>query len=514
MAFIKSLRLENLRSLRDTKHIDLKPITILVGKNSVGKSTFLRTFPLLRQSSEKDKRAPILWYGHLTDFGDFNTALNRNANEKHIGFTFELDLSEIESDIDLPIVLNENINNKIKIGLYIQGDNKSSYASELCLEFFDQNIRYIFNNQQEVEALEVNSYTYTKDFLKERNLDFKVIQKDILPFPRIVTKVKKEKTEYFRSSNFFEEQLNLSLKKLCSRKLNDKTIDRIISGIPFSSNSKIFEYLSTQKISVGLANQLEKKGYESPEFKKLVDHYFLSRISYLIFVLDIGLSNSFRTVRYLEPLRATAQRYYRRQELAVDEIDSKGSNIAMFLDSLSSTERVSLGQLLLTHFDIEVNARNNGGHLALTIKHPDIKEETNIADLGVGYSQLLPFIIQLWDAISRRNRISNFNYLPTGRKQKYFVVEQPELHLHPAYQAKIADLICSILDKDKVNLILETHSSHLIFRLGELIEENKLDKNDVQILIFEEKDGHSEIKHSAFDDNGRLINWPIGFFQP
>ncbi|MFL9514999.1 DUF3696 domain-containing protein [Acinetobacter baumannii] len=34
------------------------------------------------------------------------------------------------------------------------------------------------------------------------------------------------------------------------------------------------------------------------------------------------------------------------------------------------------------------------------------------------------------------------------------------------------------------------------------------------MLIFEEKDGHSEIKHSAFDDNGRLINWPIGFFQP
>lgn len=514
MAFIKALKLENLRSLKDTGYIKIKPITILVGKNSVGKSTFLRTFPLLRQSSEREKKAPILWYGNLTDFGDFNTALNRNADQKHIGFSFALDLSDLKDDIDLALDIKKESNNEIKVCFRIQGDNKSSFASELELCFLDQKIKYIFNNQQEVEELNVNTHIYSKDYLKEKGLEFKVIQSDILPFPRLLTKIKKDKVEFLRPSNFFEQQLAQSLQNLCIRKVNEKTIERIIAGIPFSVNEKIYEYLINQKFSVGLSTKLKTKEIHSSEFKKIVDLYFLSKLHYLIFVIDMGLSNSFRSVRYLEPLRATAQRYYRRQELAIDEIDSKGSNIAMFLDSLSTSEKNSLSELLIKHFNIEANARNTGGHLTLTIKHPDLKEETNIADLGVGYSQLLPFVIQLWDSVNRRSRTKHFNYLPTGRRQKYFVVEQPELHLHPAYQAKIADLICSILDKEKLNLILETHSSHLIFRLGELIEEKILDKNDVQILIFEEKEGCSEIRHAEFDDEGRLLNWPIGFFQP
>lgn len=79
---LDSIQLKNLRSLKDTGFIQLKPITVLVGKNSVGKSTFLRSFPLIRQSCERQKRAPILWYGKLVDFGDFKTALNRTAAKK------------------------------------------------------------------------------------------------------------------------------------------------------------------------------------------------------------------------------------------------------------------------------------------------------------------------------------------------------------------------------------------------------------------------------------------------
>ncbi|MGP6295928.1 AAA family ATPase, partial [Pseudomonas aeruginosa] len=54
--------------------IPIKPINILVGKNSCGKSTFLRTFPLLRQSVQANTKSPILWFGDLVDFGDFSTA--------------------------------------------------------------------------------------------------------------------------------------------------------------------------------------------------------------------------------------------------------------------------------------------------------------------------------------------------------------------------------------------------------------------------------------------------------
>ena len=67
-----SVRLKNIRSLQDTGQIDLRPITILVGTNSSGKSTFTRMFPLLKQSVEVHSNTPVLWYGDLVDFGTIN----------------------------------------------------------------------------------------------------------------------------------------------------------------------------------------------------------------------------------------------------------------------------------------------------------------------------------------------------------------------------------------------------------------------------------------------------------
>lgn len=92
MSQISGVRVKNLRCFGDTGFIDLRPITILVGKNSAGKSTFARLFPLLRQSAEEDKRSPILWYGRLVDFGSFPVALNRTAKEKRISLEFKIEL--------------------------------------------------------------------------------------------------------------------------------------------------------------------------------------------------------------------------------------------------------------------------------------------------------------------------------------------------------------------------------------------------------------------------------------
>ncbi|HAD78216.1 MAG TPA: hypothetical protein DCF99_00635 [Flavobacteriaceae bacterium] len=123
----------------------------------------------------------------------------------------------------------------------------------------------------------------------------------------------------------------------------------------------------------------------------------------------------------------------------------------------------------------------------------------------------------MWDInnYKRGNKHKSLGLFRTQQKS-YFVVEQPELHLHPAYQAKIADVIDKILDKSKLNVVIETHSPHLIYRFGELIEENNsnISKHDIQVLIFEEINGETKISKSVFDDEGRLQNWPIGFFQP
>ncbi|HYE32775.1 MAG TPA: AAA family ATPase, partial [Methylomirabilota bacterium] len=89
---LEKIRIRNLRSLADTGFIDLKPLTLLVGVNSSGKSTFLRTFPLLRQSVETVTKGPILWYGRYVDFGGFDTAVMRTASPREVTMDFQVQL--------------------------------------------------------------------------------------------------------------------------------------------------------------------------------------------------------------------------------------------------------------------------------------------------------------------------------------------------------------------------------------------------------------------------------------
>ena len=73
---ISHVRIQNLRSLVDTGFVEIKPLTILLGSNSSGKSTFLRSFPLFKQSVSKPLREPISWFDDsLVDFGDYELSL-------------------------------------------------------------------------------------------------------------------------------------------------------------------------------------------------------------------------------------------------------------------------------------------------------------------------------------------------------------------------------------------------------------------------------------------------------
>lgn len=103
-----SYSLKNLRSLESTPILPLRPITILVGRNSAGKSTFLRSFSLLRQSLEARSSAPILWYGEYVDFGDFAAAVSYADTKRDISFCFEVsDLNTRSPDDDYIVYFDD-----------------------------------------------------------------------------------------------------------------------------------------------------------------------------------------------------------------------------------------------------------------------------------------------------------------------------------------------------------------------------------------------------------------------
>ncbi len=137
-------------------------------------------------------------------------------------------------------------------------------------------------------------------------------------------------------------------------------------------------------------------------------------------------------------------------------------------------------------------------------------------DVGYGISQVLPIVTQLYNANNTKlNGRASLSYQGTTA-----IFEQPEIHLHPAAQAQLADLFvnCVTDKKNPVNRILiETHSEHLIRKLQVLVAdpESGIDSDQVAIYYVDKnEEGNSYIEKMELCENGQFEKaWPSGFFD-
>ncbi|WLR93882.1 AAA family ATPase [Shinella zoogloeoides] len=122
----------------------------------------------------------------------------------------------------------------------------------------------------------------------------------------------------------------------------------------------------------------------------------------------------------------------------------------------------------------------------------------DLTNVGVGVSQVLPLVVTSLLA-------------PAG---SLLIFEQPELHLHPRVQARLADFFISLALSGK-QMILETHSEYLIDRLRLRIALAERDdvRHLVNILFTEKHDGKSEIRPIEVSEFGAISNWPKDFFD-
>ena len=132
--------------------------------------------------------------------------------------------------------------------------------------------------------------------------------------------------------------------------------------------------------------------------------------------------------------------------------------------------------------------------------------------MGYGISQVLPIICEL-ALISRAGKRKNYSAV-----NDILLVEQPELHLHPAAQANLAELFAMcVTSNENARIVIETHSEHLISKLQVMIADKdcKLTNDMVQILYVdqnEEKDAF--IEEMVIKENGKFAKeWPTGFFD-
>ena len=145
-----------------------------------------------------------------------------------------------------------------------------------------------------------------------------------------------------------------------------------------------------------------------------------------------------------------------------------------------------LGQRDSEPFQIQVRKLGNN------IKGP----RRNLIDVGYGVSQALPVITEL--------------LRPDA--PPLFLLQQPEVHLHPSAQAALGSLFCQVASRDR-QLIIETHSDHLLDRVRMDVRdgEGALKSEDVSILFFERDDLDVRIHSLEIDGEGNIENAPDSY---
>ena len=516
---INAVGVKNFRSIKDITinegYIDLKPFTVLLGKNSSGKSTFLRLFPLLKQSVSGRTRGALALYGDEVDFGDFDTLVSRDSDNQHDDFLelrFKGQINRSSRGIKIfydsfvfekedPEVFPYELKLKIKNNF----DNDYPYISEFILLFLDNEIKFVVNDKNEVKEFYINDFDFLSN-LGETFVEYSVQSPGFPVFGSENTRLK-SLTKYCKP--FLEQIYNKS-------ELTPEYFDFI--RLLFSSitgknelKEKCKTICNSKKkflVDTSVKRTLKKIIEEEDSFETLYNNYLFLNFESIYDLFTSDIIDDFLSSSYSKPLRANADRYYRSRTLYIKEINSDGSNLVEYYTNLSTLQRKDFRRWMEENFNFYYEVEKSGGYKSILIHEGKVKH--NITDMGFGFSQILPIITQLWVLLEKKNK---------QQRRIIFSIEQPELHLHPALQNNLIKALAKIVSIGKetdlnISFIIETHSETIVNKLGRLVEKQQIERGDIQVLIFskENPDTFSKIETSTFNENGELMNWPVGFF--
>ena len=121
--------------------------------------------------------------------------------------------------------------------------------------------------------------------------------------------------------------------------------------------------------------------------------------------------------------------------------------------------------------------------------------KTNLVDLGYGTSQILPILYSI--AVAREN--------------SRFLIQQPEVHLHPKAQAALGQYIVDAWKRNRIQFVLETHSDFLVDRIKISVADKIIQAEDVSILFFERQKLENVITPINLDEMGEPIDPPENY---
>ncbi|WP_138309627.1 MULTISPECIES: DUF3696 domain-containing protein [unclassified Clostridium] len=481
--------LDHIKSFEYSGKIEIKPITIFVGKNSSGKSSLLRFPVVLAQTFREDAITPLLLFGNMIDYGNYDdVAYRHESSPLGFGISFGRELSrfvnmELRSTVDEFSLMKHLANMNADVQVYIAKPSKKLEVEKTELHLNGEKVFTLSRHS-------VNSYTFV--IHKLYNQDGKIWENG--------------ERECEVKDTLFNKFIPL---------LDVESIVNQLCADMVRKNSKpLPEFRYSYTIGDYIEHNIYKKN--KMEYRSIYDTVLI--ISAYYRAIRRQLASEAAGLAYIGPFRENPKRIYRDSESSYDDVGVNGENTSMLLRQAAQGNRKLLEDVSdwlqdAMGYKLAIKDMENGLY-SLVVQGNE--ETDNIMDVGYGISQVLPIVTQLLN-IGRNNRRMQVGH---SLVQKTVIFEQPEIHLHPAAQAQLADLFVECINhkKGEINRVLiETHSEHLIRKLQVLVADPDVPILSDQVAIYyvdKDKMGNSYIDKMELCNNGQFKKpWPSGFFD-
>jgi predicted ATPase len=539
------LEFKNYKSFKTKQTIDFKPITILIGPNSAGKSSIMKLLAFMKQSMENSHNDILSWRKPLVDMIGYNDVAHRgNGKPVEVGLTAKVNVGvaweEIESSkfkspelkVNLKIHSHDEISGEIgekpaslyKYSSIMQRSNESEFLGERVYIYPPKSLEKIYSSylrkalkypasQLDLQNIILPNHNNIErlidDFL-HTHLGGEADCSGFVPSRYGTSKVH----TFLNFSGPLMPYITEGDRKLENMEDLRTHFDQLLS---LSNPNKTDDLDAIEQHIRNYCQVLiwrgeELKGHESSADNALVH-------------LRKKTETLFKSLEFFPPVRPEPKKYYSRSEL-VEFTGEESFDKPEFLDFVNI-------YLSLLGFETELKfdlLAENEDLYKIIIRDIKTGYESSLSDVGYGYSQVLPIIFA------------------KTRVRKTVCLEQPELHLHPQAQSALADLIVNDVlstsensdghpdhplhgisklfgdakwqvrnDRSFIsnNYIIETHSEHLLRGLQVKVAEGILKAEDVAVYyISRNKSGNGTVTPLIIGTNG-FFDKPIppGFYD-
>lgn len=478
---LSMIRLHNFKSFKQLDSLAIKPITILCGSNSCGKSSILQSLLMVKQTKEsRNVNQSLLLNGKYVHLGDIENIVygHDGSNNISINFEYEFTMQQFYTGMKssgrrgssfylfrylLPDSVRKltDAKHKISINLVFRPSGRvRGYINTADIQKYEVFIA--------TTPVDKPTFTVANVILEKKENGFGLVWKNIHS---------PQKTDQNMASSGSAENLRVTFENLYPLVELKENNEDFYERIPFQVTNflrAIDDFLTSINESIAYIGPLR----EEPSRRYIYENE----------VLDIGVKGEnaayiFQTEQDKEIFKShffdeKKQKYYEKDK---------------------STLSKSLAEWLEYMGIAGLKPDSQSEIIRLNMKSNEFSQiDVNIADVGFGVSQIFPILLE-------GLRMPN---------QGTLLLEQPEIHLHPSLQMKMADYFIALALSGK-NVIVETHSDHVVNRLvRRILEAEDSHLSDLVAIYFVSSSGEGAyIEEVIIDECAGIKNWPDGFFD-